>query len=212
MSKKQPTLKEVMTKNQEKKEVDEETFDIRLTNRRAIQTKENTTLTLLYLGIRHGNSEKSLPIKLATPPCVFADEPTDYGTGAFSRVLLSPNLWDPQGTTLFMEFMNVLEDMFTKIKTLGDRNGFNSNKWYTPLKMEDGVLNGIVVKVKKDEIKESLQNFKKGITRFLLAVNCIWYNDGKGGVSVELVDVNVQEEEDTATQTMEVEEEKKDSV
>jgi len=180
-------------------------FDIRLTNRRSIQTKENTTLTLLYLGMKIENQEKNLPIKLASPECVFSDEPTEYEEGTFNRVLLAPNLWDPRGSSLFMEFLNVLEDMFLKLKTLGDRNGFGSNKWYTPLKMEDGVLTGVVCKVKKDDIKQRLRDYKKGSIRFLIAVNCLWYNDGKGGISVEVVDLNIADNTEGQTQTTEEE-------
>lgn len=167
-----------------------------ITNRRSINTREGSVLTLMYIGMRHENemNNKAINVLIPTPAAMFEEETNDYTTKPFDRVLIKPNSWNGNSTP-FMVFLNRLEEVLMKCKTLGDRNGFMDVKWFSSVKVEDGVLNGVVCKVKKRHVQELLQQNLGKPLRFMIAINCLWYNSGKGGVSLEVTDVSTLNEE-----------------
>ncbi len=180
-----------------------------ITNRRSINTREGSVLTLLYLGMRTEDqpNSKATNVLIPTPPAMFQEETNDYTTQPFDRVLIKPNSWGGD-TTTFMEFLSRLEMVLLKAKTLGDRNGFRDVKWYSSVKMEEGVLTGVVCKVKKGYIKEILKEKTGKQFRFMLQVNALWYNGNptKGGCSIEVADIMDVEEEENKVEEVKTEE------
>lgn len=165
-----------------------------ITNRRNINTKEGSMLSLLYLGARYEDQSNSqaFALSIPTPPAYFSDEQNEYTSKPLDRILIRPDEFGD--TSIFMHFLTKLEELFMKAKHLGDRNGFMDCKWYSSVKMEDGIMKGVVCKVKKNEVKEVLEREKGKRLRFILTLNCLWYNDRKGGVSLELTNVAPGEE------------------
>lgn len=183
-----------------------------ITNRRTLTTKEGTVLTLLYLGmIEETTGGKPWPIKIATPTASFTAETSVYSTVKYERVVIGPDMWKENALAEFSHFLNNLDQLCARVKLLGDQSGFSNVKWHQPVRVEEGVLTGVIAKVKKPELRQMLMENENKKLRFIIAFNLLWYNNNKGGVSIEVVDIK-KEEEDAVTpkETVETKEETKE--
>ena len=91
---------------------------------------------------------------------------------------------DPAPIISFLNHVEAISDLL-KDKLLKKDN--NAQNWMSPLKIQDGFLMGMNVKVKSDNVKNAIVACPHNI-RCVVKINCVYVNANRSGVSFELIE------------------------
>ena len=120
---------------------------------------------LFPVGFKRENSFRIYAFRVTTPPVIGASKQGKDSIVPFERVDIQPNIFQDHGSRQFEDFLDCVEGLVGKIKQVAAELNLSINfdKWISPVKFRDGLLHGMVAKVRNQEIRNVLSNQRNGV-------------------------------------------------
>ena len=136
------------------------------------------------------------PFILTTPSVIVASKDGRYSKTPFERVDIQPNVFKDHGNRIFEDFLDCVEGLVGKIKqTTAEVNlDINYENWISPVKFRDGMLHGMVAKVRNPAIRNLLASRRNDV-KLVLELKFCYSSAQYCGISFEVVDVIPIDEE-----------------
>ena len=148
------------------------------------------TLDVYFIGVGDPVTGRPWAFTLATPRCMLtfsnskfpSDEPD-------SRALICPAYVDDQTTNLssFHLFVQHLDGVSNALKERFRMMRCDATDWLTPIKDNNGMLQGVQVKVKNPRLKEIIRGGASNVI-CCVKISCCYFASKRSGLSLELLD------------------------
>ena len=148
------------------------------------------TLDVYFIGVGDPVTGRPWAFTLATPRCMLtfslskfpSDEPE-------SRALICPAYVDDQTTNMssFLLFVQHLDGVSNALKERFRMMRCDVTDWLTPIKDNNGMLQGVQVKVKNPRLKEIIRGGASNVI-CCVKISCCYFASKRSGLSLELLD------------------------
>ena len=165
---------------------DPDTYNFQLSKKK----RADRSLDIYYCGVLD-TYNRSWSFTIVTPPCFMVFAKTFENEAPNSRALLCPMYRDGSvdvpTAEPFLKFLQHIEDIsqYLKARMTDDRN--YTSFWTSPLRIENGLLEGLQAKIKTDSVRTAILAHPYN-TRGFLKLTCIYFANRRSGISFELVE------------------------
>ena len=148
------------------------------------------TLDVYFIGVGDPVTGRPWAFTLATPRCMLtfsnskfpSDEPD-------SRALICPVYSDDQAfnMAMFLLFIQHLDRVSNALKERFRMMRCDVTDWLTPIKDNNGMLQGVQVKVKNPRLKDIIRGGASNVV-CCVKISCCYFASKRSGLSLELLD------------------------
>jgi len=152
------------------------------------ESKVNERLTVVNVGVQRPASARVWCLAMGTPTCIIEKlyAKKDMGT-THDRFLLTPDYYNASNGSDFSAFLDHVEGVSEKIGQLLHEHGYPLDNWSSPVRKNDGVVEGLQVKVRQAMLGEKA-TASTGPVKAVVKLSCVYLLPGKTGLSFEMVD------------------------
>ena len=162
-----------------------------------LDSKEiNSLLTVAFCGVRRGNSHRLWSFCQGTPTCrierLYAK--VDMGT-TNDRFMLIPDFFSDALGSEFTAFLDHIEGVSEKCKQLFLEGGYDTTTWKSPVRSNNGVVQGLQVKARQKIMSDRLYALVGKSVQAVIKLSCAYFTPERCGLSFEIIDVLCKEGE-----------------
>jgi len=149
----------------------------------------NSVIEIVTVGHARPASSRKWNLSLGTPSCMIENLRSGEQGTTLNRFLLKPDYFNEHMGSDFNTLLDHIEGVSEKLMLLMKEEGFSTDDWVSPVRTNQGIVEGLQVKVRSAITKEKAEN-AIGPVRCVIKLNCIYVAPQRSGTSWELVDVS----------------------
>ena len=147
-------------------------------------------LDVYFIGVNDPITNRPWAFTLGTPKCFVTFSTSQYTTDEpESRALVCPMYGDGQNpnTEPFLQFVHHLDGVSNALKERFMMMRCNVSDWLTPIKENNGFVQGVQVKVKNTHVREVIRAGASNVV-CCVKISCCYFAKKRSGLSLELLD------------------------
>ena len=149
----------------------------------------SSLLRIAYVGIQRPNSDRLWSFCLSTPSSIVEDTYSQQNKGTtYDRLMLTPDYFNEVHGSDFNDFLDRIEAISQVIRQLLLEGGEDVSKWKSPVRISNGTVAGLQVKVRTCTLSEKARGIQ-GPMRCVIKLSCAYFTPDRSGIAFELVDV-----------------------